>query len=589
MSYQIEENGDIVINGWEKGISDDPYTGISDMRGVNIISIPGETSVNFATRQLSTVIVTDGNVTSADTGTDTITFTGATGGLENGMAVYFTGASLPTGITANTIYWANNVTATTCTLDTTYAGGTTVNITADGTGTMVVVPMGTPKYYAYDSKNDKYWFVDSNGRVWSNKVLTFSNYFKFTGNTVDATSNGNGLLYFEATDGTGYIFVWRNSRIDYTPTATVGWVYGWDPIDATTGNTDAYLNTAAADNRPHHAIVGQGNTVYYTDNQYVGSWFQADPLIAFVPTTLSTYSFAKQAVGIELTDQANCLAILSNNIFIGGSRNAIYAWNRLSFGYQYRILLAETNVSWMEVVNTTVYIFVGNRGRIYVTNGVQAKLFKKVPDHLSGTVEPYFTWGGVGSVKNQLYFGVYATDNANNPINTYGGLWAIDMDTGAIRVTNQLSYGDYTGYASLIIPAFVSTTAPTNPQGAGLYVGWPGGIDVTSRYPYGTYVSYIDSDLIPIGTFLQKRTLENVEFKLTNPMVSGEGVKVSYRLQFSDSYTQIGETTTVGVLSDVYLVNFENAQWVQFRIETKSVSAPGASPSYTRFKELRIR
>lgn len=588
--YTIQDR-DIVINGFEKGIADDPYTGLSDMRGMNIVSIPGEASVNFATTKLSTPTVTDGTVTSANAGTDTITFTGATGGLENGMAVVFSGASLPTGIVAGTVYWVNNVTATTATLDTTYASGATLNITATGTGTFSVVTMGTPKYYAYDSKNDTYWFVDTTGYVWSNKVLTFSSYFKYTGNLIDSTCNGNGLLYFEASDGTGYIFVWRNSRIDFTATATVSWVYGWDPIDGTTGNTDAYLNTAAATNRPHHAIVGQGNTVYYTDNNYVGSWFQSDPLTPFVPTTLNTYSFSKQAVGIETTDQANCIATFSNTILIGGSRNAIYSWNRLSFGYQYRILLAESNVSWIEVVNTSAYVFVGNRGRIYITSGTQAKLYKKVPDHLSGTVEPYFIWGGVASIKNQLYFGVYATDNANNPITTYGGLWAIDMDTNAMRVANRLSYGDYTGFASMVIPRYVATGAVANPLGAGLFIGWPGGVDVTSRYPYGTseYVCYVDSDLIPIATFLMKRTFENVEFKLTTPLVSGEGIKIQYRLNFIDAYTDIGETTTVGAFSDVYPANFENAQWVQFRVYEKSISNVGGTPSYVRLKEIRIR
>lgn len=589
MSYTIDENNDIVINGWEKGISDDPYNGISDMRGVNIISVPGEASVNFDTTKISIPTVIDGDVTSANAGTDTITFTGATGGLENGMAVYFTGGSLPTGIVANTIYWVNNVTATTCTLDTTYASGVTLNITATGTGTMVVVPMGTPKYYAYDPINDTYWFVDSNGRVWSNKVLTISNYFKYTGNTIDSTSNGNGLLYFEASNGTGYIFVWRNSRIDYTAVATVSWVYGWDPIDATTGNTDAYLNTSASINKNHFAVVGQGNTAYYTDGSYVGSWFQADPLVPFVPTSLATYSFSKQAVGIETTDTANCLAVFGSTLLIGGSRNAIYSWNRLTFGYQFRILLAESNISWIEVINTTAYVFAGNRGRIYATNGVQAKLYKKVPDHLSGTVEPYFTWGGVCSIKNQLYFGVYATDNNNTAINNYGGLWAIDMDTNAIRITNQLSYGDYSKYASMIIPKFTYTSGASNPLGSGLFIGWPGGVDTSSRYPYGEYLCYVDSDLIPIATFLKKRTFENLEFKLTTPIMAGEGVKMLYRTKFSDSFVEVGETTTAGIFSDVYTVNFENAQWIQIRVQLKSVDNPSSSLSYTRLKEIRIR
>ena len=65
--YRIEQGtGDIIIDGFESGISDSPYgtnlqtqvgniqqTGLSDMRNVNIISIPGEASVLNQTVQAS--------------------------------------------------------------------------------------------------------------------------------------------------------------------------------------------------------------------------------------------------------------------------------------------------------------------------------------------------------------------------------------------------------------------------------------------------------------------------------------------------------------------------------------------------------
>ena len=85
----------------------------------------------------------------------------------------------------------------------------------------------------------------------------------------------------------------------------------------------------------------------------------------------------------------------------------------------------------MITVNTNTYLFAGNRGRIYVTNGSQAELFKKIPDHLSGTVEPYYIWGAIGYSQNQLYFGFQAQQN-NGSILQSGGLWALDITTGAL-------------------------------------------------------------------------------------------------------------------------------------------------------------
>jgi hypothetical protein len=89
------------------------------------------------------------------------------------------------------------------------------------------------------------------------------------------------------------------------------------------------------------------------------------------------------------------MTLLGNQILIGGKFNAIYVWDRLKFYYDYRIYLPETFVTKLLTINTTVYIFSGNRGRIYQTNGSQASLYKKIPDHLSDTVEPYLIRNGL--------------------------------------------------------------------------------------------------------------------------------------------------------------------------------------------------
>ncbi len=94
--------------------------------------------------------------------------------------------------------------------------------------------------------------------------------------------------------------------------------------------------------------------------------------------------------------------------------------------------------------------------------------------------------------------------------------------------------------------------------------------------------------MIPIGTYLNPTTDANVEFKLTVPMVSGEGVKLAYRQDLSQSFTDItnGEFTTAGAFSGVVKVNFQKSQWLQIRTYTKSTAT---TPSYTRLRELRIR
>ena len=53
MAWTVDpQNHDIVISGFENGIGDSPYSGLTDMRSVNPISITGETSVSFSTKSV---------------------------------------------------------------------------------------------------------------------------------------------------------------------------------------------------------------------------------------------------------------------------------------------------------------------------------------------------------------------------------------------------------------------------------------------------------------------------------------------------------------------------------------------------------
>ncbi len=586
MAYNIDpETNDIVIDGFQHGIAENPYDGIADIRSVNIISVPKEASVSFATSSVTPSAVS-GSVISADATTDFVTYSLA---VTNGQALIFTGGSLPAGIVAGTPYWVGNATGATSKLYTDPATNNLLNITGTGTGTFASVNMGKPRYMENISGLA---LVDTNGRAWG--AMGGTNW-KFLGNTTLTNANGNGIVIYR-----GYLFLFRNKAIDYAPIvysgssiSTVGvWVYGWNP--ATGGNGVDTMNNSAALNNPHQPLVGQDDVVYYPDASFLGSFFEKDAA-TFDPTSTATFTWAQQALAFPFFETAQCLAELGTTLLTGGIKNAIYPWDRLSTSFSYPILIAENNISSMVTVNTNTYIFAGNRGRIYITNGSQANLYKKVPDHLSGTIEPLFAWGGSTFNRNQLYFGVSATTNGGVANNNYGGLWAIDLDTDAIRVTNQLSYGSYAGVASAIVAISGNGTG----AGFGLYIGWDSGsstfgVDVTTSTPYTGGQSYVDSDLLNLSTYLKPLTNSQVEFKLVTPMVSGESIQLYYRQKFSDSFTAInagavgnGLFNTAGDYSGVCQnINFEKSQWLQLRAVLTSTAS---SPSYVRLRELRLR
>ncbi len=593
MSYKIEGK-DIVISGFEEGIADDPYQGISDMRNVNNSSIPTEASVALATVQ-STYSSVSGSVASADAGTDIVTFSGLTGSLGNYKAVVFAGGSLPSGIVAGTIYYLGNVSGLTAKLYT--AGdlriGSLINIGGTGTGTFTSIVMAPVTYFATATFRGtglplyEYFAVDTSGRVWV--YYTTASTWVYLRNTTLTGAYGNGLGVYH-----GYLFSWRAASLDYIPLAdyfdSSTWVYGWFPP---TGSGGIPISNLGLPDSPfsHETFIGTDDAMYSCDATYLQSFIEAAGEV-FDPTDPTTYVWSQKALAAPTFDTFQSLSELGINLMVGGASNYIYPWNRISTSFTYPIYVPEAFIKKMVTVNTTTYIFAGRRGRIYITNGSQAQLFKKVPDHISGTVEPYYSWGGVAADKDNVYFGVQAATNGGVAINQYGGLWAINVDTGALRLLNKLSYNTYAGLATAILVRN-QNSALTPPPGYGLYIGWNdgsnnGGIDTYSGFPYIGGESIVTSDMIPIGTYLKPFTPSQLEWKVSQPLVAGESVALYYSPDLSTAFAPISTATSslVGQISDLVYANFQKVQWVRIQAVLTSTNT---TPTYTRLTEIRIR
>lgn len=451
-----------------------------------------------------------------------------------------------------------------------------ITIEADNSGD----PSGTPLFTS-DSMS-------------ASSLTTTTDYYTFTFSsavTLDANTTYWIVLNSNTLPAEGDYIEWRGSATGDVYANGSAQLLDVSDTWVAISNADFNLHLLTSEtNYPatvsHFALVGQDNAVYFCNTNYVGSIIVL-PGQEFDPSDVDTYTYNNFALAIPVEDSSTCLAELGVNLLIGGTKNQIYPWDRVSTSYSYPILLAENNVQQMVTVNTNTYIFAGQRGKIYITNGSQAQFFKKVPDHLSGTTTPYYTWGGATFNRNQLFFGVQATTNAGVAINQYGGLWAIDLVTNGIRLINQLSYGTYSGIASAIFPLLGSPTS----DGYGLLIGWYttiGGIDKGSANPYTGGQSYFDCDMIPIGTYLKPFTGSQIEWKTSTPLVSGENIQLYWRSNITGSYTLIPTDTSslIGVLSDVVKVNFEKVQWIQLRAVLTSTDT---TPSYCRLTEIRIR
>jgi len=290
------------------------------------------------------------------------------------------------------------------------------------------------------------------------------------------------------------------------------------------------------------------------------------------------------ALDLPNGDDVISLGEQNTSLLIGGMQDLVYPWDRISPSFDFPIILPENNTVRIVSANQLAYLFTGNRGRIYVTNGSSVELLKKIPDYIAGSYEPYFAWADAMVWRNQLYFSFTATTNAGVALATTGGLWAIDMPTGAFRLTNKLSYGSYAGSATVLLPHVLSDTPP----GTGVYVGWSVnstyGVDVSSVDPYSNYEAMIDTEIIPVGTFVEKYTPRHFEFQMAMPMVSGESIRLSARKSLSDSYEVIG-TTTDTVLSAPFDTPFDDWELFQFRVE---MSSTATTPSYNRLLKMTV-
>ena len=607
MSFTTDQTtGDIIVNGFQNGIAESPYSGITDIRNMNLISVPGEASINFSTSQTSSVSAS-GTMTSSS-GT-TLTLSNITN-LDNGMAIYFTGLSdASKGLSNNTPYWMGDLSGLTIKVYSDYSKTAVITTTASLTGTWASYNMATPKYFTTNN-NANYYLVDSEGKVWSNTETTTTNtYWTYTGNdhvdnahvpNTDPNASGNGIVYYQSSNSDGYVFVFRNATIDYfkVNALAIAWVYGWNYMNSSPNNaqgTASGFKTPVGTLNPHEALLAPDNRVYFCDANWIGSFYETSAGTPFDPSVLATYTPAQFNI-LPSSDTAQCLAWLGTNILIGGIFNVVYPWDRSSIHFSYPILLAERNIVKMVTVNTNTYCFVGNRGRIYITNGSQAQLWKKVPDHLSLTVEPYFTWRGVTSIKNQIYFSFTVTKNDTAVyINNYSGLWAVDVDTKALRMTNTLSYGagsttNPSGAYALIPIADLNK----NPAGGGLYIGWASGasgiygIDKTISTVYTGGEAYVISDMIPIGTLLKPSTSKQLEYKLATPLLATETIELQVGSYLGGAFTSAGTTTgsaSATILSDNFPLPVQAQQWLLVKVIS---TGKASNPSYNRLTELRI-
>jgi len=664
MAYRNEtEPGGIkalVIDGWENGIADSPYLGIASMKNVNCSWLPGATYVNYKRKPVTlsgtmgipkfytqspgtspTYYILDdkGQVWVSSSSSSWALLTGnhtASSGLGYGIAYYKDylfvfgtnyvdvcgNGTGPGGITSSN--WANNGSSgyyfinisgrsiASAPIAPTNATFTAAPAVAAVSGTLSSNWSGTTGTYLItfsDGEQSYGVFTNSSTAVtWttplanavttaivvSSPTLTLSSAWDYPSGIYQVVL-GAGLQTVQGT------FINGQTSISIVPGVSISTM-------STTIDIRLFTNTSPVN---HMALVAINDVLYFCNGNTIGS-------ISVPPYNLAavfkTSDFSTQYVGfssltLRTTDRAVWLTELNQNLLIA-VKDYIYAWDKtttLVAGFPTQVFTAapiNEQPSRMINILNNVYIFAGQKGNIYLSNGYSVSLFKKMPDSFLGVIDPYWVIGGMMFHRNKLWFGAVVSDYGGSnyiqgifSLTLVGGSATNSLETaGAITMESQNSNTTLTSGADGTGILIDLTSYYGNGYGNGItfdtyqsawYSGSAGGIDYNDQTLWANHEPVIETDLIPTGTYLQPHTFERIEFKLDRPLLNGDEIKMYYRTSFTASYNLIGTSTATSTflpLSDNFNSNINRVQWVQFKITFKCAS----TSSFIPLREIRI-
>jgi hypothetical protein len=554
----MPKNTDLVINEWEKAIGPSPHKGFEEFRNLDTVSNPGAVSLEFEMSAMTLPPTVSTLAYTTDTTANTVTVA-STSGWFNGMAITLDTVVTSTGISTGRVYWVGDLTATTFKLykNPSLHSGQVVDITgSNGSGTLTSYTLGAPldKAMYFDGTGStirNYLFIlDENGRAWwiKNSGGTLTTSLVYLGNDTLTSTNNRAITVWKS-----HLIVFRSGNIDALPVDEIeastdfdtssGWTYGLESISSVSGMTRRAV------------YIGNDDVMYFQNgSDRLGSLTEVTGS-TFDPTSSATWTEAITALDLPAGDDVTAIGEIGDNLLVGTRTGKIYPWNKVLSSYSLPVALPENYIERIIMVNNLAYVFAGYTGNIYVSDGVSYTPFYQIPQHIFGVDRPYITWKDTLGWQNQLYISFTATDNSGATISSVGGVWAINIGTKAFRHSHLLSPLSYAANATVLLP----NTLTTSPAGDGLYIGWSNGstygVDTSASTYYTDYAGYCISMLYTVGLSHQKRTYSQLDVIFEKELAAGEGVKVSFRRNRTDSFadTQTIDYATYGAISSLNL------------------------------------
>lgn len=447
------------------------------------------------------------------------------------------------------------------------------------------VTNGGANFYAVDGSGDVYVSTDTGAS------------FAALGTQPTAGGEGQGLAIWK-----DHLFCARETALD---------VYG--PLSSSPNWNSGFKTDLTSDLEWHPMLPSK-----LDDKLYIGSGRYMATLAevageTFLDDDTDTYAWSggdssNNALDLPQNYRIKCLAELGNNIMMGTwvanttvGKNIkdnkiadIFTWDGQDTDYGNPIQMTENGVNAMINIGGNLYILAGIDGNIYKSNGVQAWKIGEIPISVADTsggkyLVPYP--GAIINFKGKLFFGMSATEEDDFEMRDGVGIYSLtETSNGNILNLEHVISDEVYGSANpTIIGALLGVGRDQ------LIAGWRNNtsydidLTTTTSFAYTTaYSGYFESRLRDVGTTLNRRKYNAMEFVLAKELTDTEGIRVKFRINLTDSFTTIGTYlgTDIGSGNTSFRteeINIPECEQIQVRVELL-----GTSTTTPEFKSLTL-
>lgn len=337
-------------------------------------------------------------------------------------------------------------------------------------------------------------------------------------------------------------------------------------------------------------LTAQDGYTYYTNGNSIGRITALTDNGSGTPPTL-TYS--SNVLNLPANVYATTMAELGSNLLIGTQRNTafsskgqynfanVYPWDRTSSSFRLPVQVQESGINAMVQKDNLVYLSAGVKGNIYVTDGTTYRKIKTLPfaktKKYGATSQVYYNAMAISQEGNLLVgTSTYSDTSSTSP--RRHGVWEVNLSASGYPTT--LSYVARNGELGVNYPVYVGYvgTSGTETIVYSTSINSVYEIVQTSSTKYTDYIATYETEVFFVGTKQGRKSYQSLEFTLSEPLLSTQGVKISYRKDLTADYTEIGtwDFSTLGsVISHYGKALIADAEMVQIKIQlTQASSVP---------------